>query len=267
MAESQTQAPNRQEPPPQEAQERDAVAAASQPAPVKFTLVTKSEEAMYRATRQELVLPEATIFNCYRQVLPVRQGEDDSNSVLQMHVKTLDRAGSSLADMVFPDLPCLLFNNKRVEKNNIQYFMKRITTINEKFQRETTRESELKIKSLELMCQTQLHLVTVRRAYSHHSLLLLKNLNHLRGSSSIEIQFPYAPVGPAQRPALVCCAAHLAQEQGGHGCVARAGKGVLGHRTRATRDEVQYRETVPRCLGSGPWTRSPDLFRQSKWSW
>ena len=39
--------------------------------------------------------------------------------------------------------------------------MKRITTINEKFQREPSRESELKIKSLELMCQTQLHLVTV----------------------------------------------------------------------------------------------------------
>ena len=78
-----------------------------------------------------------------------------------MHVKTLDRSGASLADMVFPDLPCLLFGNRRVDKNNIQYFMKRITTINEKFQREPTRESELKIKSLELMCQTQLHLVTV----------------------------------------------------------------------------------------------------------
>ena len=57
------------------------MAAVSQPAPVKFTLVTKSEEAMYRATRQELVLPEATIFNCYRQVLPVHQGEGESKAV------------------------------------------------------------------------------------------------------------------------------------------------------------------------------------------
>ena len=116
--------------------------------------MTKREAVCQGIFSTDLVTPETTIFECYKKVL-----QNDADH--EIHIKTLDRSGTSLADSVFSDLPCLLFGNKRVEKSNIQYFLKRCTTINDKFKREMDHESEHKIKRLELMCQTQLHLVTV----------------------------------------------------------------------------------------------------------
>ena len=50
-----------------------------------------------------------------------------------MRVKTLSEASVSLEDTVYPDLPCLLVGSNAVHKNNILVYLKKVTTINDKF--------------------------------------------------------------------------------------------------------------------------------------
>ena len=50
-----------------------------------------------------------------------------------MKVKHLDSQGVKIADTVYSDFPCLLVENKRVEKTNIAIFLKKLTTINDDF--------------------------------------------------------------------------------------------------------------------------------------
>ena len=78
-----------------------------------------------------------------------------------MTVKELDSEGESVLDNVYSELPCLLYGNKRVQRSNILVFLKKVTTVNDKFRKEPSRASEERIKRLEVMCQTHLHLVTV----------------------------------------------------------------------------------------------------------
>ena len=123
----------------------------------QFTLVTKDEPVIkynflhrilglhkdHPLYKARFAIPERTIFECYRAVLPTEDQE-------RLRVKILDRAGSEMSDSVFPDLPCVLFGDKKVQKNNVAVFFKKITTVNDKFRRET--ENMEKIKRLEVMC-------------------------------------------------------------------------------------------------------------------
>lgn len=85
-----------------------------------------------------------------------------------MRIKTLDSDGTKLADQLYPDWPCLLIGNRHVQKNNISFIMKKVCTLNDKFRSAEFRKpgakiymTEEKIKRLEIMCQTHLHLITV----------------------------------------------------------------------------------------------------------
>ena len=94
----------------------------------------------------KLSIPEATIFQCFKTLI------DHSNPQHKLLIKELDSDGLSLTDSVYSDVPCLLFGNKRVQKHNILVFLKKMTTINDKFRKEPGRASEEKIKRLEVMC-------------------------------------------------------------------------------------------------------------------
>jgi len=69
-----------------------------------------------------------------------------------MQVKYLDSKSAKIADTVYSDFPCLLVENKRVEKTNIAIFLKKLTTINEEFKSVSQRDNLEKIKRLEVMC-------------------------------------------------------------------------------------------------------------------
>lgn len=78
-----------------------------------------------------------------------------------MSVKHLDKKGTKLADSVYSEYPCLLIGNKYVQKANIALMLKKMTTINDKIKNAAERASLEKIKRLEVLCQTQLHLISV----------------------------------------------------------------------------------------------------------
>ena len=105
-------------------------------------------------------MPERTIFECFKKLI---EGPSPSHALKQEHRMRVKELGSgiSLEDRVFSDLPCLLVGEQRVQKNNVLVFLKKVTTLNDKFRSTALRDSEELIKRLEVMCQTQLHLITV----------------------------------------------------------------------------------------------------------
>ena len=73
-----------------------------------------------------------------------------------------------MADDVFSEYPCLIVGDKIIQKDNILVFLKKVTDLNDKFKGDPNvnkkgREQQEKMKRLEIMCQTQLHLVTVSK--------------------------------------------------------------------------------------------------------
>ena len=103
-------------------------------------------------------MPERVIFECYKTLFENASSNEDRHHML---IKTLDSEGRSLRDTVYPEWPCILVGNRRVSKNNILVFLKKICTLNDKFRSAKYRNCEETIKRMEVMCQTQLHLVTV----------------------------------------------------------------------------------------------------------
>ena len=112
-----------------------------------------------------MIVPEKVLFDCYKKLIENYNGEDDGH---ELKVKTLDADGPLLANTLYPEWPCILVGNRRVQKNNIGLFMKKMCTINEKFRESRVPGAKLhlqeeKLKRLELLCQTHLHLITVSK--------------------------------------------------------------------------------------------------------
>ena len=101
-------------------------------------------------------MPECVLFECYKKLFEnCDKGEDKH----EISVKTLDSDGARLANTLYPDWPCLLVGNRRVQKNNISLFMKKICTLNDKFRTAEFRlpgaqmhMPEEKLKRLEILC-------------------------------------------------------------------------------------------------------------------
>ena len=143
-----------------------------------FTLVTQNEPIVKRTFlmrilggypndhpifNAKLAIPEKTIFECFQTAIKSAYKRDDipENERHEVKVRQLSSAGESMEDQVYPDMPSLLYSNRRIQKSNILVFLKKVTTVNDKFRKLAERQNEEKIKRLEVLCQTQLHLVTV----------------------------------------------------------------------------------------------------------
>ena len=77
-------------------------------------------------------MPERVIFECFKTLIENSADplEEDKH---EMNIKFMDSGGRRLVDSIYPDWPSLLVGRHRVQKNNILIFLKKISTLNDKF--------------------------------------------------------------------------------------------------------------------------------------
>ena len=91
--------------------------------PTFLSTILLSAEDRQAMEETQLLVPERLLFECYGKLL------GDSVEFVVRELKGCKLA----ADEVFSEYPVLLFGDKLIQKTNIAAFLRRVTTIDDKF--------------------------------------------------------------------------------------------------------------------------------------